>query len=102
MNYVQQYINKIRSGEINVGIKVRQLYFGIIEPIIKDEHPLYYFDEAKGGKFIEFAERFCKQSKGEWREATKTLAFSKGEISMYLWNTKERQWSKAFQRNIRC
>lgn len=80
MNYVQQYINKIRSGEINVGIKVRQLYFGIIEPIIKDEHPLYYFDEAKGGKFIEFAERFCKQSKGEWSgKLLKLLLFQKAK-----------------------
>ena len=80
MNYIQQYIGKIRAGEINVGVKVRQLYFGIIEPIIKDEHPLYYFDEAKGGKFIEFAERFCKQSKGEWSgKLLKLLLFQKAK-----------------------
>lgn len=66
MNYVQEYIDKIRSGEIVTSKKVKKLYFNIIEPVIKDEHPKYYFNEKRGEKFIRFAENFCKQSKGDW------------------------------------
>lgn len=74
MNYVAEYIEKIRSKEILVSNKVRKLYLNIIEPVIKDEHPKYYFNEKKGEKFIVFAETFCKQSKGDWFGKTTKLA----------------------------
>lgn len=66
MNYVREYIEKIKSGEVIVSRKVKKLYFNIIEPVINDEHPKYYFHEAKGEKFIQFAEGFCRHSKGDW------------------------------------
>lgn len=66
MNYVQEYIDKIRSGEIVTSKKVKKLYFRIIEPIIKDQDPVYRFNEELGEVFIDFAETLCKQSKGEW------------------------------------
>lgn len=66
MNFIEEYIDKIKTGEIIVGKKVKQLYLKIIEPIIKDEHPIYYFNEKEGSRFIKFAEGFCRQSKGEW------------------------------------
>ena len=66
MNYVQEYIDKIESGEIIVSKKVKKLYLNIIKPIIHDEHPKYYFNEKRGEKFIKFAEGFCKQSKSPW------------------------------------
>ena len=49
-NYVLEYINKIESGEIIVGKKVRTLYLKILKPIVLDEHPKYYFREKKGEK----------------------------------------------------
>jgi len=66
MNYVQEYIDKIRSGEIVTSKRIKQLYFNIVEPVILDEHPKYYFDEDEGELFITFAETYCKQSKDEW------------------------------------
>lgn len=66
MNYVQQYIDAIRNGDVVVGDKIKKLYFNIIEPVLRDEHPLYYFNEKRGERFIKFAEGFCRQSKGEW------------------------------------
>lgn len=66
MNYVQEYIDKIRAGEIITSKKVKKLYFNIIEPIIKDQDPIYKFNEELGEVFIDFAQGLCKQSKGEW------------------------------------
>lgn len=80
MNYVQRYIDKIKSGEILVSKKVRKLYLNIIEPIIKDEDPKYYFNEKRGSKFIKFAEGFCKQSKGKWvGKEIKLMLFQKAK-----------------------
>jgi len=80
VNYVQEYIDKIRSGEIVVCNKVKQLYLGIIEPILRDEHPLYYFNEKRGEKFITFAEKYCRLSKGEWNGKTiKLMLFQKAK-----------------------
>lgn len=64
--YVTEYIEKIRSGEIVTSKKVKQLYFKIIEPIIKDQDPIYKYVPELGEIFIDFAETLCKQSKGEW------------------------------------
>lgn len=64
--YVTEYIDKIRSGEIVTSKKVKQLYFKIIEPIVKDQDPKYKYLPELGEIFIDFAENLCKQSKGEW------------------------------------
>lgn len=74
MNYVAEYIEAIETGEIIVSNKVRKLYLRIIKPVINDEHPLYYFDEEEGEKFIRFAEKYTKQSKGEWAGKRTQLA----------------------------
>ncbi len=65
-NYVAEYIEKIESGEIVVGKKVKQLYVDMLKPIIEDKDEKYYFNAKKGAKFILFTETFCKQSKGKW------------------------------------
>lgn len=80
MNYVQEYIDKIRSGEIVTSKKVKKLYFNIIEPILKDQDPIYKFNEELGTIFIDFAENLCKQSKGEWAgKPIKLLLFQKAK-----------------------
>ena len=66
MNYIQEYIDAIKREEIIVCKRVKQLYLGVIEPILRDEHPRYYFNERRGEKFITFAEKYCRLSKGEW------------------------------------
>lgn len=80
MNYVQEYIDKIESGEILVCDKVRKLYLKIIKPIINDEHPKYYFNEKRGERFIKFAEGYCKQWKAPWAgKLLKLVLFQKAK-----------------------
>lgn len=66
MSYISEYIAKIESGEAIVGKKIRQLYLGMLKPIVDGQSEEWYFDEKAGNAFIEFCESFCKQSKGEW------------------------------------
>ncbi len=66
LNYVQEYIDKIKSGEIVVSSKVRKWYLNHIEPIIQGKHLKYYLNVKRGARVVEFIERFCRQSKGKW------------------------------------
>lgn len=66
-DYVSMYIDQIENKKVVVGKKIRQFYLNIVKPIVEDNHPKYRYDASKGAFFIEFAERFCKQSKGKWR-----------------------------------
>lgn len=90
MNYVRKYLTAMRSGEIIVSQRIKQLYEQM-EPIINNEDPNYYFDEQSGTKFIEFTERFCKQSKGEWNEKPiKLMLFQKAKYQL-IFGIKERE-----------
>ena len=77
MNYIQEYVDKIRSGKIIVSSKVKTLYYKLEDDIknpkeiqiydeINDEYEnhRYIFDESKANRPIEFIEKFCKHSKG--------------------------------------
>lgn len=64
MNHIREYYGKIASGEVAVSEKVRKVYKRLLEEM---EAPgQYIFDEKKAVRPIEFIERFCKHSKGEW------------------------------------
>lgn len=64
MNYIRKYCDKIESGEVVVSGKVRKVYKRLLKEM---EAPgQYIFDEKKAVRPIEFIERFCKHSKGEW------------------------------------
>ena len=64
MNYILTYYNLIKSGKIEVSQKIKTQY----EKIIYDlEHPgKYHFDLNRATRPIEFIEKFCKHSKGQW------------------------------------
>lgn len=64
MNYIQQYYEAIEQRKIIVSARVEKQYKKLIQDI--QGHDKYYFDESKANKPIEFIERFCKHSKGEW------------------------------------
>jgi len=66
VNYIAQYIEAIENGEIVVSKWIRMFYCNHIKPIILNQDPKWYFSEKKGSKFIEFAEGYCRQSKGDW------------------------------------
>ena len=64
MNYITEYYEQIESEIAIVSEKVRKVY----ERLAYDtgNQGIYIFDEQKANRPIEFIERFCKHSKGEW------------------------------------
>ena len=65
MNPIIEYWNGIQDGTYIVSRKVYRLYEKLTSEI-ENTAGRYIFDEAKGNRPIEFVERFCKHSKGEW------------------------------------
>lgn len=81
MNYITEYVNAIRAGKCIVSNRVKKVYEGLQRDI---ESPAcgYVFDEAKANRPIEFIERFCRHSKGEWAgKPVKLELFQKAFIS---------------------
>lgn len=64
MNYILAYYNLIKSKKIVVSKKVKLQYDKLVYDI---ENPgKYHFDLEKATRPIEFIEKFCKHSKGQW------------------------------------
>ncbi len=64
MNYIKAYWDEIKAGNVIVSNRVYKQYEKLIEEI---ESPgQYIFDVDKANRPVEFIERFCKHSKGEW------------------------------------
>lgn len=80
MNYILEYWQGIESGKCNVSKRVHKQYKRLVDSI---ENPgRYIFDQEKANKPIEFIERFCKHSKGEWAGKPVALElFQKAYIS---------------------
>lgn len=64
MNYIQTYYNLIVGGQIVVSKKVRKQIDKLIEDL--NNPSKYHFDLEKATRPIEFVEKFCKHSKGQW------------------------------------
>ncbi|EJQ56209.1 hypothetical protein IEQ_00183 [Bacillus cereus BAG6X1-2] len=80
MNYIKEYWNAIKEGEITVSKRIFKQYEKLVNEIDNPER--FIFDEAKANKPIAFIERFCKHSKGEWAGQPVTLElFQKAYIS---------------------
>lgn len=81
MNYIDEYLDAIRSGKCIVGNRIRRQY----EKLSKDIHEPsggYVFDQTRAERPIQFIERFCKHSKGEWAaQPVKLELFQKAFIS---------------------
>jgi len=65
MNYITEYVNEIRAGKCIVSKRVRKIYETLQAEIENPQDP-YIYDEKRAEKPIEFIERFCRHSKGEW------------------------------------
>ena len=62
-NPILEYYEKIKSGEEVVSEKVRKWYKKLAYDV---EHPGYYFySNARANHVLEFAENFCRHSKGK-------------------------------------
>lgn len=80
MNWIKAYADKIEAGEIVTSKRVRKVYARLVYDM--DNPGKYRFDEAKANRPIEFIERFCKHSKGEWAgQPVRLELFQKAFIS---------------------
>ena len=66
MNYIAEYVNEIRTGRAIVSNRVARVYERLLHEIENPATGGYTFDETKAARPIEFIERFCKHSKGEF------------------------------------
>ncbi len=80
MNYLKAYLDAIEGGEIVVCKRIRKVYTRLV---YEAESPgKYRFDEERANRPIEFIERFCKHSKGEWAgQPVRLELFQKAFIS---------------------
>lgn len=65
MTYIEEYLDAAKTGRIDAPKYVIKQYEMLI-PIIRGESERWEYDPHKARKPIEFAEKFCKQSKDEW------------------------------------
>lgn len=81
INYIEQYLNEINQGKRIVSKRVRKQYEKLVNEIHNPAFG-YIFDQAKAERPIQFIERFCKHSKGEWAGKPVILeSFQKAYIS---------------------
>ncbi|MCC8050925.1 MAG: terminase large subunit [Clostridiales bacterium] len=64
MNYITEYNSLIMRGEIPACRRIKEVYSRLAA---ESQTPgCYVFDEARATRPIDFIERFCRHSKGEW------------------------------------
>ena len=79
MTYIEEYYNKIETGEIVACEKIKTLYKKLVKDLKKPqkvsffneiteetETHTYIYDEQKANRPIKFIEKYCKHSKGKW------------------------------------
>ena len=79
-DYIQEYYDKIQTGEIIVGKWIKLLYNRIVADL---REGLFYYDAKKANTAIKFIENFCRHSKGRndlitlelWQKAAVCLMF---------------------------
>ena len=79
-NYIQEYHYRIQSGEITVGKWIRLLYEKITAGL---RDGIYFFDDRKANKAIDFIQTFCHHCEGRddlitlelWQKACVSVIF---------------------------
>ncbi len=64
MNYMVEYFEKMKSGEIVVSKRLYKQYEQLVKDMYESEQ--FEFNLELANRPIEFIERFCRHSKGEW------------------------------------
>lgn len=80
MNYILEYYQKIKSGEIIVGKWILLIYEYIVKGL---ENKEFFFSAQKANKAIKFIETFCHHSEGRsdliklelWQKSTVSIMF---------------------------
>ena len=65
MNYIEEYLKAINEGRCIVGRRIKKQYERLADDIHNPKGG-YIYSEERANRPIEFIERFCRQSKGEW------------------------------------
>jgi phage terminase large subunit-like protein len=99
MNWVLAYADAIASGEIITSKKVATFYAARAAEI-RNPQGRWVFDEELGRDPIDFAEDFCRQSKGEWtRQPIKLDLWEKAFVQALFGfvdvETRERRYNEA-------
>lgn len=80
MTYIEEYYNKIMSGEIVACKRIKQVYSMLVDKL---NHPEKYepwvFDEECANDSIEFIETFCKQAQGDLGAPLELMLFQKAK-----------------------
>lgn len=63
-NPILEYYEKIQSGKVTVGDKVRKWYRHLSDKVINPTDG-YHYDAKRGNHIIEFVENYCRHSKGK-------------------------------------
>ena len=101
MNYIELYLQEIQKGHCIVSKRVRRIYEKLTGDI---KHPScgFIFDQRKAERPIEFIERFCKHSKGEWAGKPVQLElFQKAYISALFGFVSESTGYRKYRETIR-
>lgn len=93
MNYVKEYWDKIRTGEIVACEEIKCMYGRLVEEMGRkdDDSFAFYFNEEVGNYVIDFIETFCRHYQGEHAgEYVRLELFQKAFIqSLFGWLEKE-------------
>lgn len=81
MDYITEYLEAIKAGKCIVSKRCRRQYEKLVDDINNPKDG-YIFDQERAERPIQFIERFCKHSKGEWAgKSLKLELFQKAFIS---------------------
>jgi len=65
-NPITEYFKQIKSGKIIACKKVTKIYQYLVDVIEGNLETDYIYDELRAQHAIDFIEKYCKHSKGEW------------------------------------
>lgn len=81
MSWIEEYLELGERGLIKIPKRVKKQYLSLI-PILDGKSDRWYYNEKLANKPIEFAEKFCKQSKDKWRgQPVQYLPWQKAALS---------------------
>ncbi|MDV9944378.1 terminase large subunit, partial [Clostridioides difficile] len=78
MTYIEEYYQKILSGEIVACSRIKQVYKKLVQDLYNPKGS-WVFDEELANRPIEFIETFCKQAQGKLGEPLKLELFQKAK-----------------------
>lgn len=78
MTFIEEYYNKIVSGEIVACKRIKQVYAKLVDDLINPKDN-WIFDEELANRPIEFIETFCKQAQGELGANLNLMLFQKAK-----------------------